>query len=82
MKDTHPILDSVKIIDFNAVKNLNLSYEEMYRWTEEVWQQQNDFTLVPKISMWQGESGRFMTMPCLLPAYDIAGVKFIQYIFG
>lgn len=77
MKDLHPILDGVKIIDFNAIKNLALSYEEMYRWTEDVWQQQDDFTLVPKVSMWQGESGRFMTMPCILPAYDIAGVKFI-----
>lgn len=77
MKDIHPILDGVKIIDFNAIKNLALSYEEMYRWTEKVWQQQDDFTLVPKVSMWQGESGRFMTMPCILPSYDIAGVKFI-----
>lgn len=67
----------VKIIDFNAIRNLNLRCEEMYRWTEEVWQQQDDFTLVPKVCMWQGESGRYMTMPCLLPAYDIAGVKFI-----
>ena len=77
MQDIHPLLDGVKIIDFNTIKNLNLSYEEMYRWTEEVWQQQDSFTLVPKTSMWQGESGRYMTMPCLLPPYDIAGVKFI-----
>lgn len=77
MKGIHPILDGVKIIDFNAIKDLNLSYEEMYQWTEEVWQQQDNFTLVPKVSMWQGDSGRYMTMPCLLPSYDIAGVKFI-----
>ena len=67
----------VKIIDFSSIKNLNLPLEEMYRWTEEVWEQQDDFILVPKLRMWQGKSGRYMTMPCILPPYDIAGVKFI-----
>ena len=28
--------------------------------------------------MWQGESGRYITMPCCMPDLDIAGVKFIS----
>lgn len=67
----------MKILDFNTIKNLNLSYEEMYAWTEEVWRRQDEFTLVPKMRMWQGDSGRYMIMPCILEPYDIAGVKFI-----
>ena len=39
--------NQVKIIDFSSIKNLNLPLEEMYRWTEEVWEQQDDFILVP-----------------------------------
>lgn len=77
MNDIHPIIEGVKIIDFQAIKNLHLTYDEMYAWTEEVWKEQDNFMLVPKLSMWSGESGRYMTMPCVLPKYDIAGVKFI-----
>lgn len=77
MQDNHSCLGGVKIIDFKSIQSLNLSYEEMYGWTDYVWHQQDNFTLVPKVSMWQGESGRYMTMPCILPSEDIAGVKFI-----
>lgn len=50
----------------------------MYEWTAKVWEEQDEFLLAAKISIWQGESGRFMTMPCVLPKYNIAGVKFIS----
>lgn len=67
----------MKIIDFDSIRQLNLSPEEMYNWTSTVWKEQDEHILVAKTSMWQGESGRYMTMPCVLPKYDIAGVKFI-----
>lgn len=67
----------MKILDFDKIKSLNLSAEEMYSWTENVWKQQDSFILPPKSKMLQGESGRYFTMPCVLPQYDISGVKFI-----
>lgn len=67
----------MKFLDFNAIKNLNLSAEELFQWTCEVWAKQDTFILPPKTHTWMGESGRFMTMPCVMPEEDIAGVKFI-----
>ena len=67
----------MKIIDFNTIKNLNIALSEMYSWTAKVWEEQDEYLLAAKISIWQGESGRYMTMPCVLPKYNIAGVKFI-----
>lgn len=67
----------MKIIDFDKIKSLNLTAEEMYQWTVDVWKLQDTFILPAKTKMWQGESGRYITMPCVLPQYDIAGVKFI-----
>lgn len=68
----------MKIIDFNTIKNLNISLSEMYAWTAKVWEEQDEYLLAAKISIWQGDSGRYMTMPCVLPKYNIAGVKFIS----
>lgn len=68
----------MKIIDFDTIKNLNISLSLMYDWTAKVWEEQDEFLLAAKISIWQGEAGRFMTMPCVLPKYNIAGVKFIS----
>lgn len=68
----------MKIVDFNQIRDLELTAEEMYSWTETVWKLQDTFILPPKLKMWQGESGRYITMPCVLPQYDIAGVKFIS----
>ncbi len=67
----------MKILDFNTIKNLGLTADEMYRWTEEVWLKQDEFILPTKMKMWLGDYGRYMTMPACLPEYDIAGVKFI-----
>lgn len=68
----------MKIIDFKAIKELQIPVEEMYEWTSTIWKEQDEHLLAAKISIWQGESGRFMTMPAVLPKYDIAGVKFIS----
>ncbi len=68
----------MKIIDFKTIQELHIPVEEMYEWTSTIWKEQDDHLLAAKISIWQGESGRFMTMPAVLPKYDIAGVKFIS----
>ena len=49
----------------------------MYDWTAKVWEEQDEYLIAAKISIWQGDSGRYMTMPCVLPKYNVAGVKFI-----
>ena len=67
----------MKVVDFDKIRSLNLTAEEMYQWTADVWKLQDTFILPAKTKMWQGESGRYITMPCVLPQYDIAGVKFI-----
>ena len=46
----------MKIIDFNAIKNLNILLSEMYEWTSKVWLEQDEFLLAAKISIWQGDS--------------------------
>lgn len=66
------------VIDFDQIKNLGLTAKEMYDWTCEVWKLQDSFILPAKTKMWQGESGRYITMPCCMPDQDIAGVKFIS----
>ncbi|MDE6841898.1 MAG: hypothetical protein K2J24_00045 [Muribaculaceae bacterium] len=68
----------MKIIDFSSIRNLHIPIKEMYDWTATVWKEQDEYLLAAKISIWHGESGRFMTMPCVLPKYNIAGVKFIS----
>lgn len=67
----------MKFLDFNQIRDLKLSAEELYKWTCEVWKKQDRFILPPKTHTWQGKSGRYMTMPCIMPEEDIAGVKFI-----
>lgn len=67
----------MKIIDFEMIKNLRIPLSEMYQWTATVWKEQDEFLLAAKVSIWQGDEGRFMTMPCVLPKYNVAGVKFI-----
>lgn len=67
----------MKIIDFESIKNLNIPLSEMYDWTAKVWEEQDEYLIAAKISIWQGDSGRYMTMPCVLPKYNVAGVKFI-----
>lgn len=68
----------MKIIDFDSIRKLNIPLSEMYDWTAQVWKEQDEFLLAAKISIWQGDYGRYMTMPCVLPKYNIAGVKFIS----
>ncbi|MBQ6769920.1 MAG: hypothetical protein IJP44_02935 [Bacteroidales bacterium] len=68
----------MKVIDFDRIQSLGISAEEMFSWTEEVWQKQDEFILPTKTHTWQGDSGRYITMPCVMPNEDVAGVKFIS----
>ena len=57
----------MKILDFDKIKSLNLSAEEMYSWTENVWKQQDSFILPPKSKMLQGEmDGISLCLACCL----------------
>jgi ornithine cyclodeaminase/alanine dehydrogenase-like protein (mu-crystallin family) len=67
----------MKFLDFNQIKDLRIQADELFNWTVQVWEKQDEFILPPKLHTWQGESGRYMTMPCIMPNEDIAGVKFI-----
>lgn len=68
----------MKVIDFDRIQSLGISAEEMFSWTEEVWKKQDEFILPTKTHTWQGDSGRYITMPCVMPNEDVAGVKFIS----
>lgn len=68
----------MKIIDFEYIRNLHTPPQTVYDWCNDVWRMKNDCILPPKVKMWQGKSGRYITMPCVIPELDIAGVKFIS----
>lgn len=68
----------MKILDFEQIKGLGLTAEEMFQWTCEVWERQDTFISPPRVFTWLGESGRFATMPCIMPNEDMAGVKFLS----
>lgn len=67
----------MKILDFNYIKSLNISPLQVYNWCIEAWKIKDDCVLPTKMKMWQGEFGRYITMPCVIPQIDVAGVKFI-----
>lgn len=68
----------MKVIDFEYISKLHIPPQTIYNWHNDVWKIKNDCILPPKMKMWQGESGRYITMPCVIPAMDTAGVKFIS----
>ena len=67
----------MKFLDFDAVKGLHLSAEEMYSWVCDVWERQDDFVYPTKQHIWDGDSARYIVMPAIYPKGDVAGVKFI-----
>ena len=67
----------MRILDFNLIKSMQISARTVYDWCNDVWLIKDASILPAKVKMWQGESGRYITMPCVLPSIDIAGVKFI-----
>lgn len=68
----------MRILDFEYVKNLKIPPQQIYEWCNDVWKMKGECVLPPKMRMWQGDSGRYITMPCVIPELDIAGVKLIS----
>lgn len=68
----------MKVLDFKTIKDMNISTADMYQWCNDAWALKNQCVLPAKVKMWVGESGRYTTMPCVIPSLDIAGVKFIS----
>lgn len=66
------------VLDFDYISKLNVSPQQIYDWCSEVWKIKSKCVLPAKTKMWQGSSGRYITMPCVIPDEDIAGVKFIS----
>lgn len=67
----------MKFLDFDKIKSLDLSAEEMFSWTEDVWKKQDKFVYATKQHIWDGDSSRYIIMPAIYPEGDVAGVKFI-----
>lgn len=69
---------NMKILDFNYVRAMNIDPTQVYEWCNDVWRMKHECILPAKTKMYQGDDGRYITMPCAIPAMDIAGVKFIS----
>lgn len=68
----------MKVLDFETIRSMNISERTVYDWCNDVWHLKDGCVLPAKTKMWEGKSGRYITMPCVIPQYDIAGVKFIS----
>ena len=67
----------MKIINFEEISNLNISPIMFYSWVEEMLAQKYTSILPPKISITQAENSFFNVMPCVLPCFDVMGVKMV-----
>lgn len=68
----------MRILDFENIKGMGISEKTVYDWCNDVWLLKDDCVLPAKTKMWEGQSGRYITMPCVMPKLDIAGIKFIS----
>ena len=68
----------MKILDFEYIKNLNIAPSIVYEWCNEAWRIKDACVLPAKQKMWEGNDGRYITMPCVLPELDVSGIKFIS----
>lgn len=68
----------MKILDFETIRGMKISEQTVYDWCNDVWLLKDGCVLPAKTKMWEGKSGRYITMPCVIPQFDIAGVKFIS----
>ena len=68
----------MKVLDFDTIRNMDISEKEIYDWCNDVWRMKERCILPAKMKTWESASGRYITMPCIIPDLDIAGVKFIS----
>lgn len=68
----------MKVLDFESIQSLHIPPKLIFDWCNDVWRMKRQCILPEKVKMWQGNSGRYIAMPCVIPEMDIAGVKFIS----
>ena len=69
----------MKTISFSEILNLNINPLECVSWAKNAIIHKNDFVLPPKISIKFNEGSCFYnTMPSMLPASDIFGLKLVS----
>ncbi len=68
----------MKIIDFQTINNLKISYSKCVEWVEEALQIKREIKLPAKISLKLDNNVFFNTMPCYIPSLNIIGIKFVS----
>lgn len=68
----------MKVIDFNAIKNLNISPSQCVEWVEDAFSIKSECDLPPKISQKLPNNIFINTMPCIIPSIGIGGVKIVS----
>lgn len=67
----------MKVIDFNTIKELDITPETCLRWVRDVFINKYNSILPTKVSLSQPGDVFFNTMPCCIPEHDIFGVKVV-----
>lgn len=68
----------MKIIDFEIIKNLEITPEDCVEWAETVIKEKNDYVLPKKTSIHFEENNFFNTMPCYSPKLNLFSVKLVS----
>lgn len=68
----------MKVIDFEQIKNLNISNIQAYEWAKEVFLIKEECQLPPKISMKKEGNIFFNIMPSIIDNMGVAGVKVVN----
>jgi len=68
----------MKILDFEYIRSLSISPQTICDWCNAAWKIKSECILPAKTKMWQGCSGRYISMPCVIPQLNVAGVKFVS----
>lgn len=68
----------MKVVDFNTIKNLEISPMDCMEWVKEAFLVKDKTSLPPKVSQKIPGDKFFTTMPCMIPEYDIGGVKIVS----
>lgn len=67
----------MKIIDFNTIRELNVSPETCLKWVKDVFINKYESILPAKLSVTQPGDIFFNTMPCCIPNQNVFGVKVV-----
>ncbi|MBR1539882.1 MAG: hypothetical protein IJ629_01670 [Clostridia bacterium] len=67
----------MKILTYKDIKDLNISADEYYQWTDEVLRNRDSYIMPTKTRIPMRESDYFNVMPCALPSENSVGLKVI-----